>query len=72
MHKKHKKRTFASELTQVEGIGDKLAQKLMLHFKTKDALLEASQDELHRAGIPEKTAAKLYAFLHGTEIGGNS
>ena len=72
MHKKHKKRTFASELTQVEGIGDKLAQKLMLHFKTKDALLEASQEELHRAGIPEKTAAKLYAFLHGTEIGGNS
>jgi excinuclease ABC subunit C len=67
MHKKHKKRTFASELTLVEGIGDKLAQKLMLHFKTKDALLEASQEELHSAGISEKTAARLYAFLHGEQ-----
>ncbi|MBR2086414.1 MAG: excinuclease ABC subunit UvrC [Oscillospiraceae bacterium] len=67
MHKKHKKRTFASELTQVEGIGDKLAQKLMLHFKTKDALLEATQEELHSAGISEKTAARLYAFLHGEQ-----
>ena len=65
MYKKHKKRTFASELTQVEGIGDKLAQKLMLHFKTKDALLSATKDELHSAGIPEKTAQKLYEYLHG-------
>ncbi len=67
MHKKHKKRTFASELTQVEGIGDKLAQKLMLHFKTKGALLEATQEELHAAGISEKTAARLYAWLHGMQ-----
>ena len=67
MHKKHKKRTFASELTQVEGIGDKLAQKLMLHFKTRDALLEASQEALRSAGISEKTAARLYAFLHGEQ-----
>ena len=65
MHKKHKKRTFASELTQVEGIGDAYAKKLMLHFKTKDALLAASAQELHGAGIPEQAAARLYAFLHG-------
>ncbi|MCR5718259.1 MAG: excinuclease ABC subunit UvrC [Oscillospiraceae bacterium] len=65
MHKKHRKRTFASELTQVEGIGDKLAQKLMLHFKTRDALLAAAPEELHAAGISEKIAARLYAFLHG-------
>ncbi len=67
MHKKHKKRTFASELTQVEGIGDAYAKKLMLHFKTKDALLAATAQELHGAGIPEQTAARLYAFLHGTK-----
>ncbi len=67
MHKKHKKRTFASELTQVEGIGDAYAKKLMLHFKTKDALLAASAQELHSAGIPEQAAARLYAFLHGTK-----
>lgn len=67
MHKKHKKRTFASELTQVEGIGDKLAQKLMLHFKTKDALQNASAEALREAGIPLRAAEGLYAFLHGTE-----
>ncbi|MBQ9696526.1 MAG: excinuclease ABC subunit UvrC [Oscillospiraceae bacterium] len=65
MHKKHKKRTFASELTQVEGIGDKTAQKLMAHFKTKDALEAASTQVLHAAGIPQKTAERLYTFLHG-------
>ncbi len=65
MHKKHKKRTFASELTQVEGIGDKLAQKLMLHFKTKDAIWNASCEELKAAGISQKTADRLYAYLHG-------
>lgn len=67
MHKKHKKRTFASELTQVEGIGDKLAQKLMLHFKTRDALLAATREELHSAGISDRIAGRLYAFLHGTQ-----
>jgi len=64
MHSKHKKRSFASELTQVEGIGDKLAQKLMLHFKTKEALLEASEEMLAKAGISKKTAQRLYAYLH--------
>ena len=67
MHKKHKKRTFASELTQVEGIGDKLAQKLMLHFKTKEALYHADREALAAAGIPQKTADRLYAWLHGEE-----
>ena len=67
MHKKHKKRTFASELTQVEGIGEKLAQKLMLHFKTKDALLHADREMLRAAGIPQKTADRLYESLHEEE-----
>ena len=67
MHKKHKKRTFASELTQVEGIGEKLAQKLMVHFKTKDAIYAADLAALHAAGISEATAARLYTFLHGEE-----
>ncbi len=64
MHSKHKKRTFASELTQVDGIGEKLAQKLMLHFKTKDALLEADPDALAAAGIPKTAAQRLYQYLH--------
>jgi excinuclease ABC subunit C len=67
MHAKHKKRTFASELTKVPGIGEKFAHKLMLHFKTKEALLSADVTELASAGIPQRTAAELYAFLHRTQ-----
>lgn len=72
MHKNHKKYSFASELTQIEGIGEKRMQKLMRYFKTRDALWSASVQELHRAGIPEKTALHLYAYLHGTEQEENS
>ncbi len=65
MHSKHNKRTFASELTSVQGIGEKTAQKLMLHFKTKAALQEADEASLAAAGISETTARRLYEFLHG-------
>ncbi|MEE5991661.1 MAG: excinuclease ABC subunit UvrC [Oscillospiraceae bacterium] len=67
MHKKHKKRTFASELTQVEGIGDKTAEKIMLYFKTKDAIFQASETDLQKAGISAKIAKKLYQYLHGED-----
>jgi ERCC4-type nuclease len=39
----------------------------MLHFKTKEALLSADVTELASAGIPQRTAAELYAFLHRTQ-----
>ena len=67
MHKKHKKRTFVSELTQVEGIGDKTAQKIMLYFKTKDAIFQASEMDLQKAGISAKIAGKLFQYLHGED-----
>ena len=67
MHKKHKKRTFASELTQVEGIGEKTAQKIMLYFKTKDAIFQASETDLQKAGISAKIAGNLYQYLHGED-----
>ena len=67
MHKTHKKYSFCSELTQIEGIGQKRSQKLMLYFKTRDALWNADLHELQKAGISEKTASKLYAYLHPAE-----
>ncbi len=70
MHSKHKKRTFASELTKVQGIGEKTAQKLMLHFKTRAALEAADEAALAAAGISKTTAERLYAFLHEAEQGG--
>ncbi len=43
---KHKKVTFSMGLTTVKGIGEKKAQALIKHFKTKKALKEASIDEI--------------------------
>ena len=65
LHRKHKKQSFASDLLQVQGIGQKTAQKLMLYFKTRDSLWSADVPELQKAGISQKTAENLYAYLHG-------
>lgn len=65
MHQKHKKQSFSSDLLQVPGIGEKTAQKLMLYFKTRDALWNAEIPELRKAGISQKTAENLYFYLHG-------
>lgn len=67
MHQKHKKYSFASDLMQVQGIGEKTAQKLMLYFKTRDTLWSADIAELQEAGISQKTAENLYFYLHGEE-----
>lgn len=64
LHSVHKKNSFRSDLTQVPGIGEKRAQKLLLHFKTRDALWQADLQDLQNAGISEKTARALYAYLH--------
>ncbi len=67
LHSKHSKKSFASELCKVEGIGEKLSQKIMLHFKTKSALEGATVEELQSVGIPHRTATRLYQFLHESE-----
>ena len=43
---KHKKNTYQLELTKVRGIGDAKAKKLIMHFKTKEALKAASLEEI--------------------------
>ncbi|MDE5885401.1 MAG: excinuclease ABC subunit UvrC [Oscillospiraceae bacterium] len=72
MHNVHKKNSFRSDLTQVAGIGQKRAQKLMLYFKTRDALWNADLQELQKAGISEKTAQALYAYLHPAQQEGSN
>ncbi len=43
---KHKKNTYQLEMTKVKGIGDAKAKKLIMHFKTKEALKKASIDDI--------------------------
>jgi excinuclease ABC subunit C len=64
--KKHSKSTFQLELTKVKGIGIKKAQKLIMHYKTKSALENATAEELADiAGINISTARQLYDAIHG-------
>lgn len=43
---KHKKNTYQLELTKVRGIGEAKAKRLIMHFKTKEALKNASLAEI--------------------------
>ena len=57
---RHQKKSYGLELTKVRGIGEKKAQKLILRYKTKSALKEASAEELAKAaGIDLEKAKEL-------------
>ncbi len=60
----HNKNTYELELTKIKGIGTKKAQKLMMHFKTREALKNAAPEELGKvAGINTELANELYDFI---------
>ena len=42
----HKKKTYELELTKIKGIGEAKALALIKHFKTKQALKDASSEEI--------------------------
>ncbi|MDD6603689.1 MAG: excinuclease ABC subunit UvrC [Eubacteriales bacterium] len=62
-HKKHKKSSFSSGLTQIEGIGEKKAKALLKHFKTIGAIKKANMDELMAVpNISKKNAASILEY----------
>lgn len=64
MHSKHKKKTYASELTTIKGVGEKKAAKLMIAYKTKEKLREATPEQLAAtAGINAQTAQQLWELI---------
>lgn len=57
---KRNKSAFSLELTSVKGVGEKKAQKLIMAYKTKEALKKASLEDVRRtAGVNEETARAL-------------
>lgn len=57
---KRNKSAFSLELTSVKGVGEKKAQKLIMAYKTKEALKNASLEDIRRtAGVNEETARAL-------------
>lgn len=64
MKSKHTKKSFSLELTKIKGIGEKKAQKLILEYKTKDALKAATAQELAvKAGVNINIANELYELI---------
>lgn len=60
----HNKNTYELELTKIKGIGIKKAQKLMIHFKTKESLKKATPEELGKvAGVNADIASQLFEFI---------
>jgi len=65
---KHRKQTYALDITKIKGIGEKKAIKLFQAYKTKEALKNASLEELQKAaGINYETAENLYNFLQNSK-----
>ena len=66
---KHSKSTLASRLTEIEGIGKKKAELLIMHFRTVSALSSASRDALSAIkGISQKDADRIYNYYHSERM----
>lgn len=61
---KHKAASSTSGLTKIKGIGEKKAMKLILTFKTREALRAATVSEIaSAAGVSAQTAAEVYNYI---------
>ncbi len=64
--KKHTKSAFAASLTEIKGIGEKKAKKLIMKFKTMSAISTATKEELLSVtGISEKDAESIIKVFRG-------
>lgn len=62
--KKHKQSQYELELTKIKGIGEKKALTLLKKYKTKQAIKEATIEELmETAKIGRETAESLYIYI---------
>ncbi len=64
--KRRNKATLHSQLTEIEGVGEKTAQKLIENFRSVKRIKEASPEALE-AVVSKKTAEKLHAYFEGLQ-----
>ena len=63
-HKKHKNSVFSSQITKIDGVGEKTAKNILAHFKTIQAFKNADKNELMKIdGIGERMAEKILKAL---------
>ena len=62
---KRKKNTLVSNLMKIDGVGEKRAKNLFIHFKTMKSIEDASIDELEAVnGINASVAKNIYEYFH--------
>ncbi len=64
---RREKRTFRSELTEIKGIGDKIAEKLLKEFKSVKEIEKASLDDLIEC-IGKVKGELVYKHFHFTPV----
>ncbi len=63
-----KKKTLASELTQIPGIGKTRAAALFQYFRTLSSIQDATREELAAApSMNQPAARKVYAYFHPSD-----
>lgn len=62
-HKKHKKSSLKSELTNIYGVGDAKKNKLLKAFKSINAIKSAKVEELSKI-VDAKTAQNIYEYFN--------
>jgi len=64
MKNRHKKNSYSLTLTSVKGIGAKKAEQLLLHYKTKEQLKDATIEDLMKvAGVRREVAMELQHLI---------
>lgn len=64
-HASHNKRTVASALEAIPGVGEVRRKQLLKRFKSVKAIREADYEELCQA-VPKSVAQAVYTHFHGT------
>ena len=60
----HAKKTLASELENIAGVGEVRRKALQRHFKSMKAIRAASIDELLQVkGLDRRTAGRIYSYF---------
>ena len=60
--------SIASQLDGVPGVGEKRRKAILKQFKTVEALMEASADDIAQTpGVPKHVAESVFQFLHQAE-----
>lgn len=58
------KKGLASELSNIEGIGETRRKRLMKHFKSINSIAQAGVDELMTAGLDKRSAQNVYDYFN--------